>query len=192
LVLGYSFLWMKSGFIDYRPQTNNSISPSVVQDETKNWKIYRNETFEFKYPENLQLIEDGNKVVLNHSIPYENVGDCDLLGGGQLYETLDDFNVSFEVVNQKLSLNYVVGEYNAGILKGSWALEGAEGCGHSKYHFSIGENKTLVVQRANIQALSGISTSWDLEKILKISGVISKEESEKLFNEILSTFRLVQ
>jgi len=160
--------------------------------ETANWKTYKGETFEFKYPEKLQLVKDGNKVVLSHSIPYENSGDCDMLGGGQLYETLDDFNVSFEIVNQKLTLNYIQGQYSAGTLKGSRAYEGAEGCGHSKYHFSIGENKTLVVQKAAVQALSGLTTTWDLVEILKVPGVISKQESVKLFNEILSTFKFIQ
>ena len=195
LVFGYSFLWMKSGFIDYRPQTDKAVKPTEIfsqsTDEVPGWKTYRDDKsgFEFKYPENLKLIKEGNKVILNHFIPYENYGDCDMMGGEQLYKTLDDFNISFEVVNQKLSLNYIDGEYSAGMLNGSWAYEGAEGCGHSTYHFSIGENKTLVIQRAATQALSGLSTLWDLEKILKIPGVISKEESNKLFNEILSTFK---
>ena len=195
LVLGYSFLWMKSGFIDYRPQTDKIVktteTPSQSTDEVSGWKTYRDDRngFEFKYPEKLKLIKESNKVTLIHSVLYENYGDCDMMGGEQLYKTLDDFNISFEVVNQKLSLSYIDGEYSAGALKGSWAYEGAEGCGHSKYHFSIGESKTLVVQRAAIQALSGLSTLWDLEKILKVPGAISKEESEKLFNEILSTFK---
>ena len=171
--------------------TSQQPSPTPVS-ETANWKTYRSETFEFKYPEKLQLVKNGSKVILSHSISYENSGDCDMSGGGQLYKTLDDFNISFEIVNQKLTLNYIDGQYSAGTLKGSWAYEGAEGCGYSKYHFSIGENKTLVVQRAAVQALSGLSTTWDLEKILKVPGVISKQESDKLFNEILSTFKFIK
>jgi len=166
-------------------------SPTPVS-ETADWKTYRNETFEFKYPEKLQLVKNDNKVVLSHAIPYENSGDCDMSGGGQLYKTLDDFNISLEIVNQKLTLDYIDGQYGAGTLNGSWAYEGAEGCGYSKYHFSIGENKTLVVQRAAVQALSGLSAAWDLGKILKVPGVISKQESDKLFNEILSTFKFIQ
>ena len=184
LVLGYSFLWMKSGLIDYGSQT---------KDEVSGWKTYRddNKGFEFKYPEKLKLVKEENKVILNHAIPYENYGDCDMMGEEQLYTTLDDFDVSFEIVNQKLSLRYHDGEYSAGTLRGSWAYEGAEGCGHSTYHFPIGEDKTLVVQRAAVQALSGLSTVWDLEKILKVPGVIPQEESEKLFNEILSTVKFL-
>ena len=164
------------------------------QIDTTGWKTYQNEKygFEFKYPEKLKLIKNGNKVILNHYIPYENYGDCDMIGGNRVYKTLDDFNVSFEVVPQKLALNYVDGEYNAGILKGFWAYEGAEGCGHSTYYFPIEQNRTLVVYRSAVQALSGSSTLWDLEKILKIPGVIPREESEKIFNEILSTFKFIQ
>ena len=71
LVMGYSFLWMKSGFIDYKPKTYPSkdiptqtstqtpIQPSVepvpkssLTDKTANWKTYRNNQygFEFRYP----------------------------------------------------------------------------------------------------------------------------------------------
>ena len=164
----------------------------TTNDESKNWKTYKSETFEFKYPEKLKLVKNGNKVILNHSIPYDNSGDCDMSGGDQLYKVLDDFNISLEVVPQKLTLKYVDGEYNVGTLHGFWAYEGAEGCGHNTYYFPFGENRTLVIQRAAVQALSGLSTLWDLEKILKIPGVISKEESEKIFKEVLSTFKIVQ
>jgi hypothetical protein len=168
-------------------------SAREISGETDNWQTYRSERhgFEFKYPEKLKLMEDGNRIVLSHSIPYENFGDCDLRGGDQLHKTLDDFDVSFEVISQNLTLSHVDGEYSAGILKGSWAIEGAEGCGHTTYHFPAGENKTLRVQKVAVQALSGLSSVWDLQKILRVPGVISREESEAIFNQVLSTFEFL-
>ena len=48
-----------------------------------------------------------------------------------------------------------------------------------------------MVKRDSIQALSGISSLWNLEEILKVPGVISQQESDKIFNQILSTFRFI-
>ena len=46
--LGYSFLWMKSGSIDYRPQTNEMVSSQNYNE----WKVFQNPryTFQFEYP----------------------------------------------------------------------------------------------------------------------------------------------
>jgi len=67
--LGYFFLWMKSSFIDYRPQTQQpapasngeNIPPTTSpQVETDNWKTYRSEKygFEFRYPADWKVDED--------------------------------------------------------------------------------------------------------------------------------------
>lgn len=81
LVMGYSFLWMKSGFIDNRPQTQQSTSVSneattpptktttqlpdkqaitSPNTETDNWKTYRSEEygFEFRYPAHWKAVKD--------------------------------------------------------------------------------------------------------------------------------------
>src|SRR5436190_3203132 len=63
-----------------------------AEDPTPDWKTYRNTQygFEFKYPNKLKLSQQGEKVVLNHSIPYENNGNCDMSGDSTIYPTLDD------------------------------------------------------------------------------------------------------
>lgn len=174
-------------------QQATTIDEAVV-DETTNWKTYRNEEygFEVKYPEKLKLIKKENQIILNHFIPYENGGECDMIGGNETYKTLDDFNVSLELISQNITLKFIDGKYKIGILDGSWVYEGTEGCGNIAYYFSVGNNKTLVVKKAAIQALSGISTLWNREEILKVSSVISPEESKKIFNQILSTFKFIE
>ena len=173
-----------------------SPSPPVVPVDPPDWITYRNEAlgFEFKYPEKLNLIESESEVVLNHSIDYENYGDCDMLGGNQLYQTLDDFNVSFEVIHNHVDHDLYGYDYTykAGLLEGYWIYEGAQGCGNIVYYFPAGEDKTLVVTRAAVQALSGISLIWDLEEILQVPGVIPKEEAEEIFDQILATFKFIE
>lgn len=170
-------------------------TPPVEQIDTTDWKTYRNETygFEFKYPEKLKLIEAEGKVILNHSIPYENYGDCDMTAPDPivLYKTLDDFNVSFELILQTITLDHFDGPYNAGLLAGFYFVAGAEYCENIEYYFPAGENKTLVVERAQIQALSGFSNYWNLEEILQVPGVISSQEAEEIFYQILSSFRFL-
>lgn len=179
---------------DVRQTTVTAVASVPMESEkTKALKTYQNKKlgFEFTYPAKLTLTENGNRVALSHSIPYENHGACDMTGDSQLYKTLEDFNVSLELTSEKLTFNYTDGEYSAGTLKGPWAYQGAEGCGNSSYHFSLTGSKMLVVQKAAIQALSGISTLWDLKKILKTPGVISREESDAIFSQILSSFKLL-
>lgn len=175
-----------------------SVSPiptlTTTPDPTANWKTYRNEKygFEVQHPTNINLVENGNEIILSHSIPYQNRGDCDMIGGTEKYDRLNDFKISLKISENKPELPYVDGQYQVGKLSGQWAYEGAEGCGYSTYHFPLENGKTLMVQRDSVQALSGISSSWNLEEILQIPEVISKQESDKLFNQILSTFIFIE
>ena len=135
------------------------------------------------------------KISLNHSIKYQNYGDCDMEGGDQIYQDLQDFGLTFELVAGEVTYGYYDGDYNLENLNGKWAYKGAEGCGDTSYFFPIKTNvptgRTLVITRASIQALSGIPT-WNKEEILKVPGVISKAENQKLFDEVLSTFKFTK
>lgn len=175
--------------LDHRPT-----SDLIISSDTLDWATYQNDKLgmEFQYPKKLTITTDGNKIILNHSIPYENTGSCDMTGGGQYSATLNDFNVSLEIVPQNLTLNYIDGEYEIGTLKGSFVNMGAEGCGYILYYFPIAGNKTLVTQKDNVQALMRISTAWDTEEILKIPGVITMEESKKIFQQILSSLKFIK
>ena len=163
-------------------------------DSTSDWKTYTNSQygFEFKYPEKLKLSVVNSKANLNHVVSYKNSGDCDMTGGETIYyDDLSDFNLSFEII-PKVNLSSKDGEYNIGLLKGDWVLEGAEGCGTTNYYFPYG-SKTLVIKRDNIQILSGVRNNAEERKeILSIPGVISSEQYETIFNQILSTFKFTQ
>jgi hypothetical protein len=160
---------------------------------TADWKTYTSETagFRLSYPQALTLQQQGSQVVFNHSIPYKNSnGGCDMSGNIGQFERLDDFNLTLEVVPTQ-SPSYVDGTYEAGMLKGSWAYQGAEGCGEIFYYFPLPNNKTLLVKKASIQALSGISTAWNKEEILKIPGVITAEQSDIYLRKVLESFVLL-
>ena len=179
------------------------------------WKIYQNEEsgFVFKYPSKITLNENAGQVILNHNIPYENHGDCDMKGDETTYPTLNDFNVTFAIVDKSLSetvremSSYIpeenfdadgnlkaspgfIDEYQNGNLKGFSIYEGVEGCGWVIYYFPDGIGKTLVIKKDMVQMLSSVIAKEAMDKVLAVPGVISQDESEKIFRQTLSSFKL--
>lgn len=153
-----------------------------------NWKVFRNQLgFSFNYPSMLELGQNSKQATLTHTIPYKNSGSCDMRGGSGTYDTLEDFHVSFELQNEIVKPSYVDGELEAGILKGVLAYEGAEGCGDYKYYFPVAGGRTLVVTRASVQPLSSVVTPEIRNKLLTVPGVISQEESDNLFRQVLAS-----
>lgn len=175
--------------VSVQPAQNQPVTAEVA-----NWKTYTNTKygFEFKYPEKLSLKEDRYTVVLSHEIPYKNNGDCDMTGGNKTYNDLTDFSLLFEIDDGNLQPKVADDQYKNGVLNGSSSYMGAEGCGEIEYYFPFGNNRTLIIRRAAVQATSGISTGWNLKSILSVPGAISKEESKSLFDQILSTFKFTK
>jgi hypothetical protein len=172
-------------------ETESGLPKHQVPADVSGWKTYKDNNFEFKYPEKLKLSEVNGKVTLSHSIRYDNLGECDMVGSDKKNATLTDFSISFEKKIENSKLDYIDGNYESGSLKGSWQYSGAEGCGELIYNFSMKDN-SLVVRRSAIQATSGISSAWNLDEILKVPQVISKEESQMLFDQILLTFKFIK
>ena len=75
LILGYSFLWMKSGFIDYRPQTNEPEKTFQSTNKVSNWKTYTNTKYDYqiKYPADWTIEVDG-VVVWQNQVPNPELG----------------------------------------------------------------------------------------------------------------------
>ncbi len=186
--LGY-FVWPKK-----------SISPVVesVQVETNeaaDWKTYADTQngFEFQYPEKLSLSVSGGAINLSHSIPFKNYdGGCDMKGEAELSETLNDFDLSIKIISNQPIPAYFDGAYSMGVLSGNWVYMGVEGCGKVSYYFPISENRTLVVEQAQIQMLSDVVVPERRAQILAVPGVISPEESKLIFDQVLSTFKFIE
>ncbi len=193
-IFGYIFIILVAsavvaGIYHWQKLQEQPIIVPVQKDETETWKTYRNDKFEFRYPPKLSLTENNDEVSLSHSIAYENNGDCDM-SVVKTSENLQDFGLVISKSPSIAKAPYIDGQINAGELSGNWAYQGAEGCGDIHYYFPWDSN-TLLIKRANIQALSGISSNWDREEILKVPGVISKTENDKIFNQILATFKFI-
>lgn len=177
------------------PQVEESLNQSGIAD----WKLYQNKkhAYIFRYPAKLDLFENyGGKnitqtIFLRHWIPFENTGGCDMAEPQPLAKTLNDLTISFEIRNEKVQLDYDDGDYSAGILQGKYVYEGVEGCGPDVYYFPVQENRTLIVRRWIPQILSGIVSPEFTREIENVPGVILRQESEQLFNQILSTFEFV-
>jgi hypothetical protein len=129
-------------------------------------------------------------VFISHNIPFENRdGGCDMKGDSEISKTLVDFGMSISILSGEVNPPYVDGNYSVGALNGKWAYMGAEGCGQTNYYFPIAGNRTLVVEKTQIQMLSDVATPEVRAKILAVPGAISNEESKAIFNQILSTFK---
>lgn len=178
-----------------QPTSQSGTSGVCVKptDQTAGWKTYTNTEygFEFKYPQKLSLsLSDEGAITLTHSIPFENRdGGCDMVGTGVLSETLTDFNLSINVSPGLINPPYIDGEYSKGLLNGKYAYMGVEGCGQTNYYFPITGNRTLVVTKSMVQILSPVVTPEVRAEVLATPGVISYEESNKILDGILSTFK---
>jgi len=189
------------------------IPERVVEEETADWAIYVNEEhgYEVKYPKNIITIsKQGNKIILVHSIPFEHPDPCDFKGDAPPLKELTDFRVTTEVINRNLretlmlrESDYLVSNFlldnklrvelgfiddiSTGTLNGYRITSGVGGCGIYSYYFPLTRERTLVVQRSFIPEFKPITL--DYQKYLKLPRIIPPDKEEKLFDQILSTFR---
>lgn len=183
--------------------------PSIVATTTL---TFNGPGLSFIYPKELTFSQKNDTLVLHHEIPYKNTGGCDMMGDEKTYDTFTDFHITIRIASTSLvktvkqMSSYIpeenfegtklkihpgfIDSFRAGILEGFAIYEGAEGCGFTTYYFSIPDNKTLIIQKESIQALSGVRGNTEIQKILAIPGVISKEESEMMFMRILNSLIL--
>lgn len=135
-----------------------------------------------------------------------------MIGDEKTYDMLTDFDMTIQIVNTPLiqtvrrmsayipEENFIgntlkvtpgfIDSFEAGILNGFTLYEGAEGCGFTTYYFPIPGERTLIIQQASIQALSGVRGNAEIEKILAVPGAISKEESEMMFMSIVNSLTI--
>lgn len=212
-ILGYEIWWSpkhKTKMPEVEPLE------TVTQGEIVEWNIYKNEKqgYELRYPKGIiATSEAGPRITMTHAIPLEHQDPCDFKGDAPLLKTLTDFKVSLEVVNQSLRETIIANEsdflvsnflvddkltiapdfidaVNIGQLTGYRITSGVEGCGEYTYYFPLGPGNVLVVKRSFITELKPIIVNY--QEYLRLPGVISPDEEEKLFNRILSTFRFLQ
>ncbi len=178
------------------------------------WKVYSNNSFSFSYPEKLTLSESSGVVKLEHEVPFKNTGECDMKGDDITYDKLNDFRAAFQVYSGnvaqavkhlspymseenftsdslKISPGFI-DEYQIGNLKGFAIYEGAEGCGHTIYYFSVSQNKTFVATKDMVQLLSGVISSNKPKELLKVPGVIQAQESKNIFEQMLLSFKFIK
>jgi hypothetical protein len=190
--------------------------PQAVTDEeqTRGWKTYRfpSSSLTFRYPQNLVLTRQGRLLKLQHSIRFKHIDPCDYSDNTRTLYRLVDFDVSFEIgknnkKNERAdeiketpsatpdaaeqSDNRDYGRITAGSLKGEFETHISEGCGEYYYSFPLPHGQILTVRREIIGIFSpGAQKLGDEEIALKKPGIINRQQEERLFKTILSTFKL--
>ena len=198
---------------------NQQVAQEVVPtftpraDETANWKTYTNIQygFEFKHPTNFTIKDDAKGVSVGHGVPYTHSDPCDFRDGSQILNEVVDFNATLKIFNGNIEsavkANYAspkdiiengqfklspdfVDTYSAGSLNGYRFKIGAEGCGLNTYYFVLDNTHTLVVSQLVTPERTPLIS--DYEKFLSLPGIIKPEDKEKIFNQILSTFKFTK
>jgi len=155
------------------PRQESKTDKEKALEEITKWKAYKNEEygFEIKYPENLiRVSEEGKKIVMIHSIPFEHPNFCDGTGEAPPLKEVTDFRVSFKIFRTNLTeaviatqgdyvtsnfleedrlkiVPHFIDEFEIGSLKGYRITSGAEGCGWRQHYFPLNSNNTLLVTR---------------------------------------------
>lgn len=169
---------------------------SPTSTETANRKTYSNEKygFEFKYPSLLSVKQEGGETItLNHSIAYKHNDPCDFKGDALPLERLTDFSASFTVSSKNLEDtkqdNFVwsYDKFEVGSLVGLKGESGVEGCGRYTYLFPISDANTMVIQRAYITEFNSIIA--DYQSYLALPGIVTPDQAEEFFVQILSTLK---
>ncbi len=172
----------------------------IIQATTPDWKKYSDASFSFEYPALLSMKKNGETITLDHSIPHKHPNHCDFVGNLPPLENLTDFGLVFQVIDKNLSEyigskdfpgpNYVFSNpFSINSLNGYEIMIGVEGCGNYTYYFPISQDKTLIVTRSLISEFISTVTE-DRQKYLNLPGIISPDQEENYFNQILSTLKL--
>jgi hypothetical protein len=187
---------------------------SKIMSQKLGWEIYKNEALkiQFEYPKKIvSLLEEQNKISLNHSVIFEHNNPCDFKGDGLKLKELADFKVNLELFKGDLEAavknqesedfvsNYLsekklklepgfIDEITIGSLNGYVVTQGLEGCGQYTYYFPLNSENTLIIWRSFVPELQPIVEGY--QKNLQIPGIIYPNQEESLFNQIFSTFQL--
>lgn len=204
VIIVFIIATLASGWLLFKNRQNASLNTAPT--DTLTWN---GAGLGFTYPKELTAYQQDDNVVLHHEIPYQNTGACDMAEEGNTYDKLTDFHLTMRIIDSPLvqtvkSISPYIPEENfdgdalkvnpgfidsfeAGTYKGFVIYEGAEGCGVITYYFPLSSTRTLLMQRASIQALSGVRGEAEVQKILAVPGVLSKEVSYEIFVDILNS-----
>lgn len=199
-------------FINSKNEINDLKEKIKQEDDDSNHEISKYK-LDYNVPNPLENKGSMDDAILVHSIPFEHADACDFTGQSKTLFNFTDFRVTIKVYNrnfQETALinenefvldNYLkedgfkidngfIEEFSTESLEGYRISEGVEGCGEDRYYFTIDNDNTLFITWKWIMELSGMLPQEVQEEYMKLEGVISPEEAELLFNEILASIEI--
>lgn len=156
---------------------------------------FSNSVLSFEYPSLLTLKQDGDSIVLNHSISYKHSDPCDFKGDSLPLEKLNDFSVNISVVNKSIkdivqtNWEYVSkNPFKSDLLNGYKTVEAIEGCGSDVYYLVISPTKTLVIKHSLVTEFNPIIANY--KTFLNLPGIITANKADDIYKKILSSIKL--
>ena len=191
------------------PTTQTPPPSSLVNNP--GWEKYSDASLEFEYPSLISVKQEGETIILSHSIAYKHPASCDFKGDAPPSEIFSDFYVSLAVSDKslkdtvrsnegpginnffendtlKLSGDGYIDKSNAGSLNGFKITSGVEGCGRYTYYFPISSTKSLFVYRSFISEFDSIHSNY--QTYLNLPGIISPNQEKEFFVKILSSLKV--
>lgn len=174
LLTGWAYLSLYKNSVDNTPNTNEVInneeendlsSEALAEVDTSDWEVYRNEElgFEFKYPRNLDIKDDGEKIYVIANLPWPQRGTSLIISKVEhiLEEFIDSYNKA-DILPDGTALatifeveDYYIDGVQAYLLKGSTSI-------------GIDSNKIFVTNNNRKYVISFMDHATDEElKIIK-------------------------
>lgn len=176
----------------------NSNDSTVSEVDVSKWKIYSDtkNNFSFRYPPNLILEKEQDKIRLYHFIKFKHRNPCDESDNAPVLKNLIDFDITLEFVKKDYKNFEMIGTeapFDSPKLGGKTEAKSNwynhEGCGMYEYIYPLEEGKSFVIRYEIIGFFNPVaySNKEEVDKALKNPNLVI-DNSDEMFAGIVGSF----